>query len=1161
MKRILVDCSALQGRSWDRGIGKYAECLIANLKNSEVTQYGYLISTFDEIRPLSEVVDFIKEKANTEDIHIWPFRQDVSKNVIQLEREIFIKSLSYDEVLIIDLFESRHHIPMSINQFHQIPTSIILHDLIPYENPQIYLASTSDSNVYYEAVEDLKKVNLVFCDSEYSLKSFVKNFSALAERAYFVGGGPNDNFRNLALPKKKQILSILGDDPRKNVANLLLAWSRLPADILKDHTLKIVGNFTEERIKYFCSKVLSDFDFPDSLVFTGRISDLQLEAELNYSLALCHPAISEGLGLPILEAIFLEIPAITSNNTSMVEIARNGSLIDPQDPGSIAFYLELIISDENFFNNVVQSQKEVPRIYNWKSVAEKITTLFEKENKQFNLAFKNQSELTSLVKPKIAYIAPSVSSKTGISRFAYDLLPYLQQIAEVDYLSAESLSDLEETRILLKRYDQVFVQLGNSPHHKNSFKIAANIPSIVLCHDIRFGQTLMSLNNQDREWMPELEALKTLDGDQLDIFSLLRILNLALGVIVHSDTAANFLSHVGLPAVKIKKLQFPSMFSNDSNILQAAEKEFVSEVASFGFITPNKGYEVLLEGISIYNSIHESKISLKLVGEADPMYSRILLDLAKNYQVDLMITGFLDLSSYLSELSSSCLAVQLRLADAGEASAAVSDLLSIGIPTIVNDIGSFKDLPNELAYKVSRVPSPIEIADALWELQSPKVRNGIARSAKAFSRSFASPATWAAEVIDFMDARYKLDLVNNTRKFASTISNRDLPPLLESIHLIEKTDVTFGYNFKIGSDISNLKKTSFISGIQRATLEIHKCLNKLSQENRYIYSAVDLNFESNYSELVHPQIAEDPIVSGIQNHAENCDALLLIDLNFNFFQNQSMVELQKRGTPIVVNVYDILAITNPDWFPPGTAERHFLPWLKAVCHYASDIIVNSEATLDQLRAFDLTKSFKGEIHVAPLGVPFNSPPLDLKKIPGQTLIVGTIEPRKGHADILQAFDEMESRNENISLHIVGRQGWMVEGLINQISNHPSLNKTLFWHSNCSDSKLHALYAESEVTLVPSLGEGFGLPILEAANFGSKVLARDIPVFRELESDQIHYFDSDNSNLIEMWSRLLNNAPDSVSTNLDLDRFSGYYKYAQKLTTILDTHLKMNFKSK
>ena len=120
-------------------------------------------------------------------------------------------------------------------------------------------------------------------------------------------------------------------------------------------------------------------------------------------------------------------------------------------------------------------------------------------------------------------------------------------------------------------------------------------------------------------------------------------------------------------------------------------------------------------------------------------------------------------------------------------------------------------------------------------------------------------------------------------------------------------------------------------------------------------------------------------------------------------------------------------------------------------------------------------------------------------------MVGTIEPRKGHEQVLSAFESLWRGDLDANLVIVGKQGWMVEQLIDRIRAHPELGKRLFWLEGPGDDQLQRLYEVSNCLLVASLGEGFGLPLLEAAVHGLPILARDLPVFREVAGDCATYF--------------------------------------------------------
>jgi glycosyltransferase involved in cell wall biosynthesis len=147
------------------------------------------------------------------------------------------------------------------------------------------------------------------------------------------------------------------------------------------------------------------------------------------------------------------------------------------------------------------------------------------------------------------------------------------------------------------------------------------------------------------------------------------------------------------------------------------------------------------------------------------------------------------------------------------------------------------------------------------------------------------------------------------------------------------------------------------------------------------------------------------------------------------------------------------------------------------------------------------------------------------------LMVGTIEPRKGHGQALAAFESLWERGTEVALVIAGSQGWLSEDFVERVSTHPEAGKRLFWCQAPSDGELARLYRSCSCLLAASMGEGYGLPIREAARQGSAILARDIPVFREVAGDAVVYFEGNNPEDIERavgsWLELLrkNKLPD------------------------------------
>ena len=148
-------------------------------------------------------------------------------------------------------------------------------------------------------------------------------------------------------------------------------------------------------------------------------------------------------------------------------------------------------------------------------------------------------------------------------------------------------------------------------------------------------------------------------------------------------------------------------------------------------------------------------------------------------------------------------------------------------------------------------------------------------------------------------------------------------------------------------------------------------------------------------------------------------------------------------------------------------------------------------------------------------------------------MVGTIEPRKGYLQTLEAFDELWHEGAEVNLIIVGHEGWKslpnelrrdIPKTVAKLRNHPQLNRRLFWLEGISDEYLEKIYAASTCLIAASYGEGFGLPLIEAAQHKLPIIARDIPVFREVAGEHAFFFQAqsfqDLAGIVRYWLSML-----------------------------------------
>jgi glycosyltransferase involved in cell wall biosynthesis len=230
--------------------------------------------------------------------------------------------------------------------------------------------------------------------------------------------------------------------------------------------------------------------------------------------------------------------------------------------------------------------------------------------------------------------------------------------------------------------------------------------------------------------------------------------------------------------------------------------------------------------------------------------------------------------------------------------------------------------------------------------------------------------------------------------------------------------------------------------------------------------------------------------------------------------------LRHAGVEVQFVVYDLLPVTQPEAFLPGAEDGHG-NWLQVVAEGDGAVCI-SAAVAGELQAWidratpartpplRITSFHLGaDIHASQpsRGLP---PEADaqLKRLRSRPtfLMVGTIEPRKRHAQALAAVELLWEAGEDVNLVIVGKQGWMVESFIDTLTHHPEMHQRLFWLDAISDEFLEQVYDASACLIAASSGEGFGLPLIEAAQHALPILARDIPVFREVAGAHASYFE-------------------------------------------------------
>lgn len=335
---------------------------------------------------------------------------------------------------------------------------------------------------------------------------------------------------------------------------------------------------------------------------------------------------------------------------------------------------------------------------------------------------------------------------------------------------------------------------------------------------------------------------------------------------------------------------------------------------------------------------------------------------------------------------------------------------------------------------------------------------------------------------------------------------------------------------KIYIDITNIPMLTQFTGISRVVSEIILRLEKEKTDfillsynpsdhaYRVIDSAVLVNCFENMTED-RKSCYTDKLIT-VEQFEKN-SVFLEINSCWHTLPNRSFLlpQLKNKNIRIITQIYDLIPLRYPQYMASVTLMK-FMEFITAHLTYTDDIIVNTDAVKqDVLKLFEETGIRPKPVHVINLGADFSvgnksdgeeADEKIIRKLQGRRFIlsVGTIEPRKNHKLIVEAYEKRLSALDT-DVVFVGRTGWQMEELTDRIKSNPKFDNGIYMFSNVSDATLSELYSMAFMIAFPSYTEGYGLPTIEALIKGVPVVCSDIPVMREVGQKFCEYFPPDD----------------------------------------------------
>jgi glycosyltransferase involved in cell wall biosynthesis len=361
---------------------------------------------------------------------------------------------------------------------------------------------------------------------------------------------------------------------------------------------------------------------------------------------------------------------------------------------------------------------------------------------------------------RLAYFTPLNPQLCGISDYNEELLPYLAAHADIDlFLDGfqPGKDDLPVGRIfdyrknpealdLLKDYDAVIYHVGNDYRfHFGTCTVLRRHPGIVVFHEYVLEDTFLGRAREVHDPRPYLDELEACHGpaeraraeefmrrgeappqedSPLDFPLNKRVAQSAEGIIAHSEWCRARLEQIA-PGVPTARVSMPVKTINPALRRAWMQKDGLHRplaIASFGLMTPDKGFDQTLQALSQLKD--EFDFHYTLVGTENPYWDVREVIIRHGLGERVTITGHVSLEEFERHIAGTDIAINLRSHTVGETSASLCRIMGIGVPAVVSDIGWFSELPDDSVIKVTPANNFSDLGSRLRELISDAALRG-----------------------------------------------------------------------------------------------------------------------------------------------------------------------------------------------------------------------------------------------------------------------------------------------------------------------------------------------------------------------------------------------------------------------------------------------------
>lgn len=635
---------------------------------------------------------------------------------------------------------------------------VTLYDLIPLVFPAQYLRDRVMRARYTARAGLIRCADLVLAVSESTRRDAVELLGVEPDRVRVIGAGVSPAFHppmtaretvleglRRRLPELREgfLLCVGGEDFRKNLDRLVIAYAGLPAWVRAAHQLVITYRIEDEAAQHL-RELAGRYGARDDLLLTGYVSDEVLRSLYQACWLFVFPSLYEGFGLPVAEAMCCGAPVVTSHGSSLQElVCDEAARFSPDDVESIREVLYRAATDSALIARLREVSRGAARRFSWDAVGRATAAAYRD-------LLGDARPAPVRRRPRIAVVTPYPPQPSGVAVYSMALLGRLSARCDVDcfvdgspaqYASpphpacrlypAERL----EARARFLGYDAVLYCMGNSEYHRFVLEAMRRVQGDVLAHDVRYtGYYAWAAANGGRAFadvvremygarLPdgphEQGYLSTEDACRLGVWMQQEVLGHARRVFVHSRLAQEVMrleADVGGRSTPV--VQVPFGFPEPSAPARRTWTPGPRPVlATFGIVDAVKRTRDLIEALRVVRKYHRGA-SLTFIGPVAPREAAELRGVARALGLGdaVAFTGRVSLERYLDWMGRAHVAIQLRAASQGEASATVAEAMAHGVPTVVSGIGWMGELPDRAVLKVGPSADALQIGMAIADL-------------------------------------------------------------------------------------------------------------------------------------------------------------------------------------------------------------------------------------------------------------------------------------------------------------------------------------------------------------------------------------------------------------------------------------------------------------